>query len=55
MADELLSKVKALLSGGHGDLELLRSVRRACENGDDISDDERRYVLDLDRYYMAGK
>ncbi|MDA7941532.1 MAG: hypothetical protein MPI95_03040 [Nitrosopumilus sp.] len=53
MVDETLDDAKALLDGDFGDDRLLRQIRRACENGEAVSNYERSYVRDLATRYLG--
>lgn len=55
LASDMLDDVKDLLDGDFGDDRILKDVYRACQNGEVISNYERKYVRDLTERYLKGR
>ena len=55
LAPDILDDVKDLLDGDFGDDRILKDVYRACQNGEVISNYERKYVRDLTKLYLKDK
>ncbi|RNJ77365.1 MAG: hypothetical protein D9C04_00940 [Nitrosopumilus sp. B06] len=55
MTDSIIDDVNALLEGDFGDDRILKQIHRACENGEIISNYERRYVRDLAGKHMGQR
>ena len=51
----MIDDVEALLGGDFGDDRILRQIRRACRNGEVVSNYERSYVRDLAEKHLRAR